>query len=113
MTDYTKEILLENLRKSFRYELVEMNLTRDMHNRPPLYDVRDVYVDEIESFFQSFLITSIHQAERILIMSVKEKIHTIFNYPCDCYRKMIVCDHDFKDIVEILSILNAELTKKD
>jgi len=111
MTDYTKKMLLENLRKSFRHELVDMNLTRDRHNRPPLYDVKGVYVNEIESFFQSFLIASIHQAERILIMSVKEKIHTIFNYPCDCNRKMNVCECDFRDIVKILSILRAELNK--
>ena len=56
---------------------------------------------------------AIHQAERILIMSVKEKIHTIFNYPCDCNRKMNVCECDFRDIVKILSILSAEPDKKD
>ena len=53
---------LEELRKSFRYELVEMNLTRDMHNRPPLYEVKDIYVDEIESFFKAFLLAKINQA---------------------------------------------------
>ena len=70
MTDYTKKMLLENLRKSFRHELVDMNLTRDRHNLPPLYDVKGAYVNEIESFFQSFLITKIQEAEQEMIKRV-------------------------------------------
>jgi len=113
MTDYTKEILLENLRKSFRHELVEMNLTRDMHNRPPLYDVRDVYVDEIESFFQSFIITSIQEAEQEMIKRVEKYNDEQISAAIwgDEYRDGF--DHAFGGIWEILASLDKPVTKKD
>ena len=50
--DMPQDKTIKGVMERFDYNFVEMNLMRDMHNRPPLYEVKTTEVEEIKQFIQ-------------------------------------------------------------
>lgn len=104
------EKMMKEFRQAFDHELVEMNMARDMHNRPPLYDVDVDSVEEIRNWSKSHLLsTSLALIESIegMIEGLRLKNEDVTEVEFSRYRRLFYN----QALTDMYSLLQAEKEK--